>query len=217
MNQRSGQGSPDFGKGAVAEALWISEVTFYCQAGYRHLIMSGAFEKFPRLKYVLTESGCAWVPAMLNSLDRIHRGLQAGAIGEMNYRDMQWILKETPGFYAARNCYYGASSPSIDDLNGIERIGVDKVLWGNDYPHYEGTFPYNLDSLQLTFSGLSDSVRRKVLGENSAALHQFDVEALSLLADQYGPIPSQLDTPLPRDRIPRDSTCCLFQQALYGI
>ena len=217
MNQHSGQGSPDYGKGPVAEALWISEVTFYCQAGYRHLIMSGAFEKFPRLKYILTESGCAWVPAMLGNLDRIHRGIQAGAIGEMNYKDMQWVLKETPSFYAARNCFYGASFPSVDDLNGIERIGVDKVLWGNDYPHYEGTFPYNLESLRLTFSGLSEPVRRKVLGENAAALYKFDVEALRAQADQYGPTPLQLDTPLPRNEIPRDSTCYLFQQALYGM
>jgi len=217
MNQHSGQGSPDYGKGPVAEALWISEVTFYCQAGYRHLIMSGAFEKFPRLKYILTESGCAWVPAMLNSLDRIHRGIQAGAIGEMNYQDMQWVLKETPSFYAARNCFYGASFPSVDDLNGIERIGVDKVLWGNDYPHYEGTFPYNLESLRLTFSGLSEPVRRKVLGENAAALYKFDVGALRAQADRYGPKPLQLDTPLPRNEIPRDSTCYLFQQALYGM
>lgn len=217
MNQHSGQGSPDYGKGPVAEALWISEVTFYCQAGYRHLIMSGVFEKFPRLKYILTESGCAWVPAMLGSLDRIHRGIQAGAIGEMNYKDMQWVLKETPSFYAARNCFYGASFPSVDDLNGIERIGVDKVLWGNDYPHYEGTFPYNLESLRLTFSGLSEPVRRKVLGENAAALYKFDVEALRAQADRYGPTPLQLDTPLPRNEIPRDSTCYLFQQALYGL
>ncbi len=216
MNQHSGQGSPDYGKGPVAEALWISEVIFYCQAGYRHLLMSGAFEKFPRLKYILTESGCAWVPAMLGSLDRIHRGIQAGAIGEMNYRDTQWVLKETPSFYAARNCFYGASFPSIDDLNGIEQIGADKVLWGNDYPHYEGTFPYTLESLRLTFSGLSESVRRRVLGENAAALYKFDVEALRIQADLYGPTPAQLDAVLPRDQIPRDSTCHLFQEAFHA-
>lgn len=216
MNQHSGQGSPEYGKGPVAEALWISEVTFYCQAGYRHLIMSGAFEKFPRLKYILTESGCSWVPDMLANLDRIHYGIKAGAIGEMNYRDMQWVLREPPSFYAARNCFYGASFPGLADLDGIERIGVDKVLWGNDYPHYEGTFPYNLESLRLTFSSLSDEVRRKVLGLNAAALYRFDVEKLLPLANLYGPTPAQIDTPLPREEIPRDSTCYLFQQALHA-
>lgn len=216
INQHSGQGSPDYGSGPVAEALWISEVTFYCQAGYRHLIMSGAFEKYPRLKYVLTESGCSWVPDMLANLDRIHYGIKAGAIGEMNYRDMPWVLKEPPAFYAARNCFYGASFPGVADLAGIDRIGADRVLWGNDYPHYEGTFPYNLESLRLTFSGLADAVRRKVLGQNAAALYRFDLEKLLPLARQFGPTPAQVDTPLPREAIPRDSTCYLFQQALHA-
>jgi len=216
MNQHSGQGSPDYGSGPVAEALWISEVTFYCQAGYRHLIMSGAFEKFPRLKYILTESGCSWVPDMLAGLDRIHYGIKAGAIGEMNYKDMEWVLKEPPSFYAKRNCFYGASFPSVADLNGIERIGTDKVLWGNDYPHYEGTFPYNLESLRLTFSGLSEEVRRKVLGLNAAELYRFDLEKLLPLARQFGPTPAQVNTPLSREDIPRDSTCYLFQQALHA-
>ena len=34
--------------------------------------MAGVYEKFPKLKYILTESGCAWVPPVLKQLDRIH-------------------------------------------------------------------------------------------------------------------------------------------------
>jgi predicted TIM-barrel fold metal-dependent hydrolase len=217
INQHSGQGSPNYGEGPVPEALWISEVTFYCQTGFRHLLMSGAYEKFPKLKYILTESGCGWVGDMLKALDRIHMGFIHGAIGEMNYQGMQWVLKEKPSDYAARNCWYGASFPSIADLNGIDAIGEDRVLWGNDYPHYEGTFPYNLESLRLTFAGLSETRRRKLLGENAAALYKFDLEKLKPLAAQYGPTPEQVSAPLPRDAIPRDSTCYLFQNALYGL
>ncbi len=44
---------------------------------------SGVFERFPGLRYIITESGCAWVPATLRQLDRIHMGFKAGAIGEM--------------------------------------------------------------------------------------------------------------------------------------
>jgi len=217
MNQHSGQGSPNYGEGPVAEALWISEVTFYCQAGFRHLLMSGAFERFPKLRYIITESGCAWVPAMLKQLDRIHMGFKAGAIGEMTYEGMEWVLKRTPSEYAAEHCYYGASFPSLDDLAGIEQIGADRVLWGNDYPHFEGTFPYNVESLRLTFAGLDDETRRKVLGLNAAKLYDFDLEALTARAAEFGPTPEQVDQPLPRDEIPRDSSCYLFQNALYGL
>ena len=217
INQHSGQGSPSYGEGPVAEALWISEVAFYCQVGFRHLLMSGAFEKFPRLKYILTESGCHWVPDVLRQLDRIHMGFVRGAIGEMNYEGMEWVLKETPSFYAKRNCWWGASFPSKADLAGIEEIGVEKVLWGNDYPHYEGTFPYNLESLRLTFNDIADEHRRMLLGYNAAELYNFDLEALKPLAAKYGPTPEQVNEPLPRDQIPRDSHCYLFQNALAGV
>ncbi|NJN51315.1 MAG: amidohydrolase [Gammaproteobacteria bacterium] len=217
INQHSGQGSPNYGTGPVSEALWISEVTFYCQAGWRHLLMSGAYEKFPGLKYILTESGCAWVGPALKALDRIHMGFKAGAIGEMNYAGMEWVLKDLPSEYAARNCYYGASFPSKEDLAGIDQVGEDHVLWGNDYPHYEGTFPYNLESLRLTFHDIPEAQRRKLLGLNAAALYKFDLEKLAPLAAKYGPRPSQVNEVLSRDRIPRDSGCYLFQNALYGI
>ena len=216
MNQHSGQGSPDYGEGMVAEALWITEVTWYCQTGYRHLMMSGVFERFPKLKYVLTESGCAWAPALLAQMDRIHMGIQHGAIGEMNYEGMEWVLKEPPSFYAQRNCWYGASFPSKADLAGVEQIGVDKVLWGNDYPHYEGTFPYNLESLRLTFSDVPEAHRRKLLGLNAARVYQFDLEKLMPRAREFGPTPEQVNQPLPLNEVPRDSMCYLFQNTLQG-
>lgn len=216
INQHSGQGSPDYGRSLVGEALWISEVTFYCQAGYRHLLMSGVFERFPKLKYILTESGCAWVSPMLKQLDRIHMGIEAGAIGEMHY-DGDWVLKDLPSEYAQRSCWYGASFPSKAELDGLAEIGAENVLWGNDYPHYEGTFPYNLESLRLTFADVEERERRMLFGENAASLYNFDLDKLKPLADLYGPTPEQVNQPLTRDEIPRDATCSLFQSALYGM
>ena len=107
--------------------------------------------------------------------------------------------------------------PSIADVKGRDTVGVDRVLWGNDYPHYEGTFPYNLESLRLTFGDMSEQRRRKVLGLNAAELYKFDVDKLMPLAQQFGPTAEQIETPLPKDDIPRDSGCYLFQNALYGV
>jgi predicted TIM-barrel fold metal-dependent hydrolase len=215
INQHSGQGSPRYGNSLVGQALWISEVTFYCQAGFRHLLMSGVFERFSKLKYILTESGCAWVAPMLAQLDGIHLGIEFGAIGEMHYEG-EWGLKELPSVYAQRNCWYGASFPSKAELDGIDKIGVERVLWGNDYPHNEGTFPYNLESLRLTFNDISEKDRCLLLGENAAELYNFDLEKLRPLANQYGPTPSQLDQPLAREEIPVDATGVIFRNALFN-
>ncbi|MEZ4289012.1 MAG: amidohydrolase family protein [Myxococcota bacterium] len=217
MNQHSGQGAPDYGEGALADALWISEVPFYCRAGYRHLIMSGVYERFPKLKYILTESGCSWAPEMLAQLDRIHLGVKAGSIGEMVYSADDWPLKRLPSEYAREHCYYGASFPSLGELDGIDKVGADRVCWGNDYPHYEGTFPYNLESLRLTFADIPEKTRRLVFGENAAELYGFDLDALREQAAVHGPTPEQVNTPLPDADIPRDSHCYLFTGALQKV
>ena len=42
--------------------LYIHEIPFYSQRPFVYLILSGFLERFPRLKFVLTEAGCAWMP-----------------------------------------------------------------------------------------------------------------------------------------------------------
>jgi predicted TIM-barrel fold metal-dependent hydrolase len=214
MNQHAGQGLPNFGSGAVAQALWSLEYTFYGQAGYRHLLLSGVYERFPKLKYIITESGCAWAPGVLAHLDHIHDIMRKGSSGELLYDTANWPLKRKPSEYAATNCWYGASFPSKADLDGIDILGEDRVLWGNDYPHYEGTFPYNLESLRLTFPSIPDARRRKLLGLSAARLYNFDLEKLKPLAQKHGPTPDQVDRPLPTSEIPTDSGCYLFINAL---
>jgi predicted TIM-barrel fold metal-dependent hydrolase len=213
MNHHTGAGIPDHGNSLVGQAVWMSEVTWYAQTGYRHLLLSGAFERFPGLKYIITESGCAWAGPLLAQLDNIHRAIKRGAQGEIAYHG-EWVLKDLPSDYARKHCFYGASFPSKLDLDGIEAVGEDNVLWGNDYPHHEGTFPYNLESLRLTFNDMAETRRRKVLGLNAAKLYKFDLEALKPLAAKYGPRPEQVDQPLPLSEVPTDSYCYLFQNAL---
>lgn len=212
MNHHTGAGIPDHGDSLVGQAVWMSEVTMYAQTGYRHLLLSGAFERYPRLKYILTESGCAWAGPVLRQLDGIHQNMVRGVIGEIKYAG-GWVLKEPPSEYARRCCFYGASFPSLTELDGIDQVGEDNVLWGNDYPHYEGTFPYNLESLRLTFGAVPEARRRKLLGLNAAKLYKFDLEALKLQAAKYGPTPEQVNQPIAFEDLPRDTLCYLFNNA----
>ena len=211
MNHHTGQGLPRMGEGPSAQAAWISEVPFFAKRGYAHLLLSGVFERYPNLKYILTESGCNWAPEMLEQLDRIHYGMLQGSMGEMDYSKTEWVLKEPPSFYAKRNCWYGASFPSDSDLAGREKIGAEKICWGNDYPHYEGTYPYNIESLQLTFKDIPENERRMILGENAAELYKFDLNKMMVKAKEFGPTAAQINEPL--EHIPEDTGCYLFVNA----
>jgi len=52
---------------------------------------------------------------------------------------------------------------------------ADNFMWGNDYPHHEGTWPHSAEAIERTMSHLSDGARAKVLGLNAARLFGFPV------------------------------------------
>jgi predicted TIM-barrel fold metal-dependent hydrolase len=210
LNQHGGTGLPDYGAYPAAGAMWIAEVPFFSKRGFTELILAGVFERFPRLRYILTESGCAWVPDVLAQLDALHARIKSGAVGEIAF-SKDAALPEKPSFYARRNCYYGTSFPSPMELDGRETIGVDRILWGNDYPHYEGTFPYTREALRHTFWNLDQAEIRAMLGENAARLYGFDLAKLAPIAAKCGPTPEDVARPLPREEIPKDSMSPAFR------
>jgi predicted TIM-barrel fold metal-dependent hydrolase len=212
MNQHSGMGAPPYPEAQGSTPLWAMEMTFFVQRGYTHLIMGGVFERFPKLKYILTESGCSWAPGLMRRMDAMYLAWKAGAIGEIDAAKDP-ALKEPPSFYAKRNCWYGASFPDPGEIAGRHEVGLDRILWGNDYPHYEGSYPYSRENMRLAFSALPEKEVRMMLGENAAALYGFDLDALRPAAIQAGITPELVATPL--DEIPADSTCLAFQRARF--
>ncbi len=212
INQHSGQGCPDYGGDPGGDALWVLEMPFFVQRGFCQLILAGVFERFPRLRYILTESGCAWAPSLLRRMDGVHMGMKAGMMGEIDYSKSA-ALPEPPSFYARRNCWYGASFPHPRDIEGRDFVGVDHILWGNDYPHYEGCYPYSRENMRLAFADVEPGEVRKMLGENAAALYGFDLDLLRPAAEGIGIPPELVATPL--DEIPADSACPSFQRARY--
>ena len=56
-----------------------------------------------------------------------------------------------PSEYFGRNVFIGASTMSREEIRRRYAIGTDTVMWGNDYPHPEGTWPHTVAKLKETF------------------------------------------------------------------
>ena len=149
----------------------------------------------------------------MRQLDGMYMAWKAGAIGEID-TTKDPALKELPSFYAKRNCWYGASFPGPPDIKGRDIVGVDKILWGNDYPHYEGCYPYSRENMRFAFSEVDPKEVRMMLGENAANLYGFDLAVLESAAARAAITEDLVATTL--DEIPADSTCITFQRARFA-
>jgi len=196
VNAHGGSGVPDYGRYTVANLLYIIDAAFYSQRPMPQLMLSGVFERFPRLHFVMTELGCAWVPPLLKHMDRVIQQInKTGRTGELAYND-EHKLPRLASEYFAENCYVGVSQPGPADVTAMRALGLDRVMWGSDYPHDEGTGPYTREHLRQLFSDWDPDELQQVLAGTAAQLYHFDLDALQPLAAQYGPTVAEITEPL---------------------
>jgi predicted TIM-barrel fold metal-dependent hydrolase len=123
------------------------------------LITSGVFERFPRLRAGLVESGIGFVPWLLETMDYAYRA---------HHFWVRPVIPELPSVYFRRNCF----ATFQEDHAGIAAAEphdlVDNLLWANDYPHHEGSWPHSAASVERQMAALSDESRAKILGLNAA-------------------------------------------------
>lgn len=96
-------------------------------------------------------------------------------------------LSMSPSAYFMRNIGVGASCARREDLEVCSFLGKDKLMWGSDYPHPEGTWPHTESKLKENFRGLPEADIRKVLGENALHWYRLSHSALRSVADRIGP------------------------------
>jgi predicted TIM-barrel fold metal-dependent hydrolase len=173
------------GPGIVA--VGFAERQFYNHRAVAHLIFSGVLERYPTLKIIFSESGSGWVPAHLRNLDAMyHSGRDAASLLGF-LAPVMTSLSLSPSEYFARNFYLGASLFLPSEAAMRYQIGVGRIMWGVDYPHSEGTFPYSREAIALTFADVPPGEVRQMLGATAADVFGFDRAALQAIADGVGP------------------------------
>ncbi len=85
-------------------------------------------------------------------------------------------------------------------------------MWGADYPHTEGSYPYTREALRAAFGGCDPTETRRMVESNAAELYGFDLEALRAVGDTIGPSVAEVATPITEDEFPAGSTCNAFDR-----
>ena len=152
------------------------------------LIFGGVFERHPRLKLVLTESPGVWWNFVLKEMDSIYL-TDTRSYGPSEKERVPRL----PSEYAREQVYIGASFHArFEAEDAVEQGYEDRVIWGSDYPHFEGTYQYEAEgpngepmtwaSWRFHYAGLPADLVQQFLGGNAMDAYDLDFAALSKVA-----------------------------------
>jgi predicted TIM-barrel fold metal-dependent hydrolase len=147
----------------VVRGIWYLQLMFAqaVQQAFSTFFLYATFDRFPRLKVVVLESGASWLGWWMDRMD----GFAAGAL------HVTLPLKAAPSTYVRRQCWISAD-PDERGLPGIvEYVGADRFLWATDYPHSDHDARY-MEELRELAAGLTPDARRLLVGENAARVYR---------------------------------------------
>ena len=124
-------------------------------------------QKFPRLKYALSEGGIGWIPYFRERIDYTYDRHRFWTGQDMGDRLPSQVFDEQ-----VICCW-------IDDPVGVEmrhKMNVDMITWECDYPHSDSTWPQSPEQFwkQMQAAHASDEDIDKISHANAMRLFNYD-------------------------------------------
>jgi predicted TIM-barrel fold metal-dependent hydrolase len=189
LHTHSGAGPADYTLGPGFLPIYAAEAWWWAARPFWVLVLSGVFERHPALRYSIAENGAWWVPDIVTRMDEKWEG----AHNTRKFGDaFRAGLPLRPSEYVDRNCFFAASTPGADEIDRRHAIGVDNLMWGNDLPHPEGTYPHTRKWITERFRDVPGDETARMLGLTAARVYGVDVGALAGIVDRIGPSPADV-------------------------
>jgi len=156
------------------------------------LVSGGVCERFPELQFNLVEFNASWLVSFMAGFDKAWRlGIgqdtdwwlgfwdpdkppsEQTGMGRLFQINQKWPYPLKPSEYIRRQIHVQfADDPVAVQARHI--TGLTTVMWGNDYPHAEGTFRHSRECIETNFEGVPDEDRAAILGGTLADIVGFD-------------------------------------------
>ena len=127
------------------------------------MIFAGVFDRFPELDVFFAEVDFGWVPYVKEQIDNNYQRLDPVS---------HFGLEMLPSEYIERHFHFGF----MTDTHGVHNrhaVGVERILWSNDYPHISADWPNSWRTIQAAFSGVPSDERNLILNGNAQRLWGF--------------------------------------------
>jgi len=125
-------------------------------------IFGGIFDRFPGLKVACVEADAGWVPHYMYRMDHAHK------------RHRYWTkappLKCMPSEYFRENIYVTFQDDWVA-FRMKDMCNVRRLMWANDFPHSDSTWPLSQTMLEQHTKDLSEHERNWICHDNVAELY----------------------------------------------
>ena len=126
-------------------------------------IFDGILDRFPALKVVCTEADAGWVPHYMHRIDHVYKRF---------YGTLKGVdLSRMPSEFFFDNIYVTFQ----DDWSAFRMTNLmnpKRLMWANDYPHGDSTWPESQPLLEKHTAHLSDDEKRWILRDNVRELYR---------------------------------------------
>jgi predicted TIM-barrel fold metal-dependent hydrolase len=142
-----GRFGPSRGNGAIAAVQWV---------------LSGLFDRFPKLRIFFAENQIGWIPFFLQGADVRYDRHHHWADRLLGLKP----LRRPPSEFIREYFYWGFQFDRV----GVElrhKINVDRLMWGSDFPHQESDWPESLRIIDKNFTGVPDAEKHKMVCGNA--------------------------------------------------
>ena len=139
-------------RGPGGAILNYVETTYSGQRAATKLVASGALDRHPNLKMLISEGGATWVPFLADRMTEAYR---------QHHMMVRPKLQRTPREILYQQVYASFQHDETA-ISALTANGYQNVMWGSDYPHMEGTYGHTQETLHGLFDGVPDDVRHRI-------------------------------------------------------
>jgi predicted TIM-barrel fold metal-dependent hydrolase len=156
------------------------------------VVSAGVCERHPDLHFNMIEFNAGWLANYVGSMDKAWRtgtgqdpdwwlgfweeGVspeKQPAMGRLFNINERWPLPLKPSEYVKRQIHVQFADDRVA-VQARHITGLSTIMWGNDYPHAEGTFLGSQACIEENFAGVPTADRAAILGGTLAGIVGFD-------------------------------------------
>jgi len=144
------------------------------------LANAGVLAAHSELHVVFVEFNVGWLAWLMQTLDFYTESFRAYGSTPSGKKWIDPELPEPPSAYLRRQVHATFQDDPVG-LHNLALTGAGALVWGNDYPHEEGTYPASRATVDRLAAELTAADARRVFRDNAAELFHFREDDLTPL------------------------------------